>query len=92
MAYGIGASLNSMGLVGQGIAQQREATDMLAKAADEEQRRNLQDEQREQQRKQTNRMAGASAGALAGATYGSSLGPWGTIVGGLAGGLVGGLF
>lgn len=92
MAYGIGANLNSMGLVGQGIAQQREATAALGQAAEQEQRRNLENEQRERARKQTNMSTGATAGALIGAQYGSALGPWGTVIGGLAGGLAGGLF
>lgn len=90
--YGMGSSLGKMGLVGQGIQQEKESTAALGKAADEEQRRNIENERRERERKQQNQSLGATAGALAGAQYGSAAGPWGALVGGLVGGLAGGLF
>lgn len=90
--YGVGASLGKMGLVGVGLQQKRDATAQLGQAADEEQRRNLENERRERERQQQNQQLGATAGALAGATYGSAMGPWGTIIGGVVGGLAGGLF
>lgn len=92
MAYGVGASLGNMGLVGQGQKQQADATAMLADAAKQEQDRNLANERAEAARKQGNQQLGATAGAMAGMTYGSSLGPWGAVIGGLAGGIAGGLF
>lgn len=92
MAYGLGASLGSMGLVGQGQKQQAEATAMLGDAAKQEQDRIIMNERNEAARKQGNQQLGATAGAMAGMTYGSSLGPWGAVIGGLVGGLAGGLF
>lgn len=90
--YGMGSSLGKMGLVGQGIQQEKESTAALGKAADEEQRRNIENERRERERKQQNQTLGATAGAMAGATYGSSIGPWGTVIGAVVGGLASGLF
>lgn len=92
MAYGVGASLGNMGLVGQGQKQQAEATDMLAKAANDEQQRILQNERDEAARKQGNQALGATAGAMVGMEYGSSLGPWGAVIGGVVGAVAGSLF
>lgn len=92
MAYGLGASLGSMGLVGQGQKQQADATQMLADAAKQEQDRNLMNERNEQARKQGNQQLGATAGAMVGMQYGSSMGPWGAVIGGLVGAVAGNLF
>lgn len=92
MAYGLGASLGNMGLTGQGIQQQQDATAMLGKAADEEQRRIMDNQRAESERKRGNQTLGATAGAMAGMYYGASLGPWGAMAGAVAGAVAGGLF
>lgn len=86
MAYGVGASLGSLGLAGMGMEQQKQATDALGKAADDEQRRIIENRRQEQQRKTTN----ASTGAAAGAMIGTQIMPgWGTAIGAVVGGLAG---
>lgn len=80
------------GLVSAGMGQQQQAADMLARAADQEQERNLGNRQREAQRKAGNVQLGATAGAAAGAYYGASAGPWGALIGGVVGAIGGGLF
>jgi hypothetical protein len=96
MAYGLGASLSSAGLAGQGAQQQREATAMLGAAADQEQQRKLKNEQIEAERKQGNQQLGSTVGAAAGmaigAEYGSVGGPWGAVIGGVLGALGSRLF
>ncbi len=85
-SYGVGASLGSLGLAGMGMQQQKEATDMLGKAADEEQRRNIANKQAEQQRKTTNMTTGATTGAM----IGTQIMPgWGTVIGGAIGAIAG---
>jgi hypothetical protein len=76
------------GLVSVGLGQQRQASDMLGNAADQEAERNIGNRQREQQRKAGNVQLGATAGAY----YGSSLGPYGALIGGVVGAIGGGLF
>lgn len=93
MSYGLGASIGNMGLVGMGQKQQNEALGMLGQAAEEEQKRKLENERLEHERKQGNVQLGATAGALAGATYGSEILPgWGTVIGGVLGAVGGSLF
>lgn len=91
-AYGLGASLGRNNLVGQGIDQQKQATDMLAKAAEDEQRRNITNKQQEAARKQGNMTLGATAGAMAGMQAGAAAGPWGALIGAAAGALMGSAF
>ena len=83
--YGVGASLVSFG---QG--QKHEATQMLAKAADDESRRNAQNQALEAQEKAGRQQLGGSLGAIAGAQYGAALGPWGALIGGALGAVAAG--
>lgn len=83
--YGLGGA----GLAGVGQQQQGMALDMLGRAAEQEQSRNLANQQLEQQRKAGNTQLGATAGAVAGFAYG---GPVGAMVGGLLGTIGGSLF
>ena len=84
--YGVGASL-----VNAGLGQKREATQLLAKAADDESRRNAQNKQMEAQEKAGRQQLGGTLGALAGAQYGAALGPWGALLGGALGAVAGGI-
>lgn len=84
--YGVGASLASLG-----VDQRREATQMLAKAADQETTRNTQNKLLESQEKAGRQQLGGTVGAALGAQYGSALGPWGALIGGALGALAGGL-
>lgn len=90
MTYGVGAALNNMSLVGQGLGQKADATNTMAKAADEEQRRNMQNEQAEAQRKAGNQQLGATGGAMLGMM--ALGGPWGALLGGVVGAAAGNLF
>lgn len=83
--YGLGGG----GLAGAGMQQQAQAADMLGRAAEQEQSRNLANQQLEQQRKAGNTQLGAAGGAAAGFMYG---GPVGAMIGGLIGAVGGGLF
>ena len=83
--YGLGGG----GLAGVGMQQQGLAVDVLGRAAEQEQSRNLANQQLEQQRKAGNTQLGAAAGAAAGFAYG---GPVGAMVGGLLGTIGGSLF
>lgn len=84
--YGVGASLASMG-----VDQRREATQMLAKAADQESDRNVKNKMLEAQEKQGRQQLGGTVGAALGAQYGAALGPWGALIGGALGAIAGGL-
>lgn len=83
--YGLGGG----GLAGVGLQQQGQALDMLGRAAEQEQSRNLQNQQLEQQRKAGNTQLGGAAGAAVGFSVG---GPVGAMVGGLLGSIGGSLF
>ena len=85
--YGVGASLASVG-----IGQRREATQMLARVADQEAERNAKNKMLEAQEKAGRQQLGGVVGAQLGATYGASLGPWGMLIGGALGAVAGGLF
>ena len=89
--FGVGASLMSLG-----ASQKQEAIRGLASAADEESRRNLQNERLKQQEKagkvQLGGTIGALGGAALGAQYGSIGGPLGSLIGGAVGAIAGGLF
>lgn len=85
--YGLGGG----GLAGVGMQQQAQAADMLGRAAEQEQSRNLANEQLGRQRKAGNAQLGASAGAMAGfAMTGGN--PVGAMVGSLLGAVGGSLF
>lgn len=90
--YGLGGA----GLAGVASQQQAQSMEMLGRAADEEQRLGLMNQQREQERVAGNRQLGSSVGAMAGmaigAQYGAAGGPWGAAIGGLVGAVAGGLF
>lgn len=89
--FGVGASLASLG-----ASQRQEATQGLARAAEEESRRNIQNEQLEQQEKaggiQLGSTLGAAGGFALGAQFGSVGGPLGMLIGGAVGAIAGGLF
>ena len=85
--YGVGASLVSMGL-----GQKHEATQVLARVADQESDRNAKNKMLEAQEKAGRQQLGGTLGALAGAQYGAALGPWGMVIGGALGAVAGGLF
>lgn len=89
--YGLGG-----GLIGAGVDQQQMAMRTLGKAADDEERREADNRQRERERKAGNQQLGSTVGALGGwavgASYGSAGGPWGAAIGGLVGAVAGGLF
>lgn len=84
MAYGVGASLASMGL-----DQKREAMSVLREAADQETTRNIQNKQLEVQEEAGKRQLGSMLGATAGMAVG---GPLGAMIGGTIGAIAGGLF
>jgi len=99
--YGLGTSIRGPAAAGPGLAslgQQQEglATKLLGQAADEEQRRNLENQQRAQQEKQAKTQLGTTVGAVGGAAlgaqYGSVGGPWGMAIGALVGALGSQLF
>ena len=85
--YGVGASL-----AGMGQDQRREATQVLARVADQETDRNVKNKMLESQEKAGRQQLGGMVGAQLGATYGASLGPWGMLIGGALGAVAGGLF
>ncbi len=92
-SYGLGGG----GLAGVAQQQQTLGAQMLGKAADQEQERNLANERIESARKQGNQqlggtLGGLAGGAAAGAMYGSAAGPYGTIIGAVLGTVAGGLF
>ena len=77
MARTIGGGLAAVG--NENLSQ---AQTLLGNAADEEQRRNLANEERERARKAGNTQLGTSVGALAGFSVG---GPIGGLIGGVLG-------
>lgn len=91
MAYGVGASLASMGL-----DQKREAMGVLREAADQESQRNAQNKQLEAQAKAGKQQLGGTLGAMGGmmlgAKVGSVGGPLGALIGGAVGAVAAGLF
>ena len=91
MAYGVGASLASMGL-----DQKREAMQVLKGAADEESRRNAQNKQLEAQEKAGRQQLGGTLGAMGGMMIGAKMGavggPMGALIGGAVGAIAAGLF
>lgn len=93
---GLGTTLGAGGLVGFGQDQQQQAVQLLGRAAEQENDRNLANEQLERQRKAGNQQLGATVGTLggfaAGASYGAGAGPWGAVIGGLIGAIAGGAF
>ena len=80
---GMGPTLASLGQ-----SQMADATEGLAKVADEEAKRNANNTMLEAQEKQGKRSLGASAGAM----VGMSFGPVGALIGGAIGYVAGGLF
>jgi len=102
-AFGIGANLSNYGgrgrsgtLSAYGEDVQKEATQELQVAADQETQRNAKNTQIEAQNKQGNQALGAAVGAVggfaAGAAYGAAAGPYGALIGGVVGAIAGGLF
>ena len=103
-SFGIGANLSTYGgrgrsgtLSAYGEDVQREATQELQAASDEETRRNVKNTQIVAQNKAGNQqlggaIGGLAGGAIAGAEWGSAAGPWGTLIGGVVGAIAGGLF
>lgn len=91
MARGVGATLQSLGQ-----AQQQDAMSVLGNAAEQENRRNIQNEQIEQQQKagktQLGTMLGGLGGFALGAKVGAVGGPMGALIGGAVGAIAGGLF
>lgn len=88
---GVGATLASLG-----ASQKQEAIHGLANAAEEESKRNVQNQQLEQQEKagkvQLGSTLGAAGGFYLGAQTGSVGGPLGMLIGGAVGAIAGGLF
>lgn len=89
--FGVGASLASLG-----ASEKHEAIQGLAHAAEEESKRNIQNEQLDQQEKagkvQLGSTLGAAGGFALGAQSGSIGGPLGMLIGGAVGAIAGGLF
>jgi hypothetical protein len=89
--YGIGASLASYG-----ADQKRQAMAELGSAAEQENKRNIQNQQNAQAEKQGKIQLGSTVGAMGGmalgATYGTAGGPIGALIGGAVGAIAGGLF
>lgn len=90
--YGLGTPMSpgaggDLGLAGAGVEQQREASDMLGLAAQQEAQREATNAGLRQQRKQ-GRMGAAATGATIGAQYG---GGWGALAGGVIGYVAAGL-
>jgi hypothetical protein len=81
--YGLGS-----GLIGVGAQQKAGAMDILGKAAEQENERNIFNKQQKAQAKAGNAQTGATLGATAGMV---AFGPVGALFGGLAGGILGGL-
>lgn len=91
MAYGLGASLASMG---ENVL--KESISSAGAAANLEANRNAQNEQLEQQKRAGNVQLGSTLGGMAGfalgAQAGSVGGPLGALIGGAVGAIAGGLF
>lgn len=85
MARGVGATLQSLGQ-----SQQQEAMSVLGAAAEQETRRNVQNEQIQQQKKAGNVQLGSTLGSLGG--FYAVGGPLGALIGGTVGAIAGGLF
>ena len=77
------------GLAAAGNTNLGQAQELLGKAADQEQARNIGDKQMEQQRKAGNTQLGVMGGAAAGFAYG---GPVGAVIGGVLGAVGASLF
>jgi uncharacterized membrane protein len=100
--YGLGTSVrgpsgNGDTILGLGANQQKQATEMLGRVAEEETKRNIANKQALAADKAGNVqlasvVGGLAGGAYAGATYGSAAGPWGMLIGGVIGAVAGGLF
>lgn len=84
MARGVGATLQSLG---QGV--QQDAMNTLGAAAEQENRRNMQNQQIEQQKQAGRVQLGSTLGSVAGMAVG---GPMGALIGGTVGAIAGGLF
>lgn len=91
MARGVGATLQSLGQ-----SQQQEAMSVLGNVADQEARRNMQNQQIEQQQHAGKVQLGTTLGAAGGFAIGSQIGvvggPMGALIGGAVGAVAGGLF
>lgn len=91
MAYGVGASLASMGL-----DQKREAMQVLRSAADQESERNAANKQLAAQAKAGKQQLGSTIGAMGGMMIGAKMGsvggPMGALIGGAVGAIAAGLF
>lgn len=91
MARGVGATLQSLG---QGV--QQDAMGTLGAAAEQENRRNMQNQQIEQQQHAGQMQLGTTLGALGGFALGSKVGavggPMGALIGGAVGAVASGLF
>lgn len=91
MAYGVGASLVSLGQ-----NQMKQATQELGAAANQESARNAENTQLEASAKAGRQQLGSTLGALGGfalgAQQGSIGGPWGALIGGVVGAVASGLF
>lgn len=91
MARGVGATLQTLG---QSV--QQDAMSTLGAAAEQENRRNMQNEQIAQQKKAGNVQLASTLGSLGGfalgAQAGSVGGPMGALIGGAVGAIAGGLF
>lgn len=77
------------GLAAAGNKDLGDAQELLGKAAEQEQTRDIGDKQMEQQRKAGNTQLGVMGGAAAGFVYG---GPVGALIGGVLGAVGGSLF
>lgn len=77
------------GLAAAGNKNLGDAQELLGKAAEQEQTRNIGDKQMEQQRKAGNTQLGVMGGAAAGFAYG---GPVGAVIGGVLGAVGASLF
>lgn len=87
---GVGATLASLGQ-----SQMQQATQDLGQAANEENKRNMENKQIKAAAKQGNQSLGATVGALGGfalgAQAGAGGGPYGALIGGVIGAVAGGM-
>ena len=91
MARGVGTTLQSLGQ-----SQQQEAMSVLGNVADQENKRNMQNQQIEQQQHAGKVQLGTTLGAVGGFALGAKVGavggPLGALIGGTVGAIAGGLF
>jgi outer membrane lipoprotein SlyB len=91
MAYGVGASLASLG-----TAAKNDAMNSLGQVANQESQREATNKQIDAQKKAGNQQLATTVGALGGfalgAQAGSVGGPMGALIGGAVGAIAGGLF